>query len=71
MKGGVLSGLDNRLGKVIASKAIQRIKEMPGKPQPLGIKTTMTIPDTAHASPLVSRRGRKITAQDSSWVCLR
>lgn len=45
MKGGVLSGLDNRPGKVIASKAIQRIKEMPGKPEPLGIKTTMTTPD--------------------------
>lgn len=46
MEGGVLSGLDNRPGKVIAGKVIQRIKEMPGKPQPLGIETTVSIQDT-------------------------
>lgn len=66
MTGGVLSGLDNRPGKVIASAAIQRIKKkMPGKPHVLGIKTAMTISDTrAHALPLVRGRGREITAED-------
>lgn len=71
MKGGVLSGLDNRPGKVIASAAIQRIKKNAWKTPSSGNQDRHDHPrhSHAHALPLLRGRGGEITAGVSVVIC--